>query len=193
MRRSLALVLAVAALSAGTADAAPLGVTFTDPAGDANFLDGAHGAGSQAAFDVTKVRISPYQRTKKTSGLTIRIDIAAVPSTAPGSSYVFVARQGACDITVSRTATTDGIANSTFVVCEPVVGEYHSYSVAKGMRPTGNSIVFTVPADALPDAALGATLTGIEVATATGEPLSGFASPARIDRAGYPKAYRVGS
>ena len=193
MRRSLALALVSAALLSAPATAAPRGVTFTDPAGDANGSDGRVPAGSQAAFDVTRVRISPFQRTAKESGLAIRVDLSATPSTTPGSSYYFVARQGACDITVSRTASHDGIANSTLVMCGPVVGEYHSYSLAKGLVANGRSITFTVPAEAIPDAALGARLTAIEVGTATGEPVSGYASPARIDRAAYPQAYRIGS
>lgn len=193
MRRTLPLALAAATLLAAPASAAPRGVTFADPAGDANFLDGAHNAGSQPAFDVTSVRIAPYHRTAAQSGLAIRVDLAATPSTSPGSSYFFVAKQGGCDISVSRTATTDGIANSTLVTCGPVVGEYHSYSVARGLAPSGRSITFTVPAEALPDAAIGATLTAIEVGTAPGEPVSGYASPARIDRAAYPKPYRIGS
>ncbi|HWL37288.1 MAG TPA: hypothetical protein VNQ77_13985 [Frankiaceae bacterium] len=194
MRRIPALAVSLVLATAAAAGAAPArGVTFTDPAGDADAVDGRAGATSQARFDVVRVRLAPHARTAKSSGVAIRIDLASAPSTSPGSSYFFTAKQGACDITVSRTATTDGIANSTLVMCGPVVGEYHSTSVAKGLSPTGTSISFTVPADALPNPALGAQLTAIEVGTSAGEPVSGYASPARIDRAAYAKAYRLGS
>lgn len=192
-RLTAALAVTAAALLAAPAAAAPAGVTFADPAGDANGLDGRAPAGSQAAFDILRVRLSPHGRAGGTSGVAIRINLAAAPSMSPGSSYVFTAKQADCDITVSRTATTDGVAGSTFVACRPVVGEYHSYSVAKGFAANGRSLTFTVPADALPNAAVGAALTDVEVGTATGEPVSGFAAPARIDRAAYPQAYRLGS
>jgi hypothetical protein len=54
-------------------------------------------------------------------------------------------------------------------------------------------MTFVVPAEALPDGSRGATLTGIEVSTAFGEPATGTFAPARVDTARYPKAYRLGS
>lgn len=193
MRRALALALAAtAAFLAAPADAAPRGVTFTDPAGDANGLDGNAPAGSQAAFDVTRVRIAPHAPTKRQAGLTIRLDLAAVTNTMPGSSYVFTATQGACTITASRTWTTTGAGDSTLVTCGPVGGLSHrGYSVRPGAA--GRSVTFVVPAEHLPDSGIGATLTGIEVRTAFGEPAVGLAAPAMVDRATYPKAYRIGS
>ena len=193
MRRALAIACAAAALAAAPANAAARGVTFTDPAGDANALDGRAPAGSQASFDLTKVRIAPHAPTKTRAGLAIRVDLAAVTSTAPGSSYVFTATQGACTITASRTWTADGSAgDSTLVTCGPL-GEWshRGYSV----KPAGaaRAVTFTVPAEFLPDASIGATLTGVEVWTAFGEPAVGLMAPAMIDRAAYPKPYRIGS
>lgn len=197
MRRVPALaVTAVTAVlaTAAVAGAAPArGVTFTDPAGDANGLDGRATAGSQAAYDITRVTLTPHARTARAAGLTIRLDLAAAPSTAPGSSYVFAARQDGCDLTVSRTMTSDGVTGSTLVNCAPGVGQLHSYTVTTGVVARGKSLTFTVPADALPNSAVGATLTGIEVGTTTGDQSSGVAAPARIDRATYAHPYRVGS
>lgn len=193
MRLPLALAIGLAVVAGPSSAAPPRGVTFMDRVGDANFLDGAGDAGSQPEFDVVRVRITPFAATRRVSGLAIRVDLAEKPSTAPGSSYVFQAAQGECAITVSRTATTDGYAHSTFVNCGRTSGEYQSYTAVKGFRPSGRSVTFTVPPEALPNPVVGSLLTGVEVATAPGEPASGFASPARIDRAVLAGDYAVGS
>ena len=193
MRVPLALLVGLAVVAGPASAAAPRGVTFTDPAGDANGLDGAHDAGSRPEFDVVRVRITPYAATRRVAGLAIRVDLADTPSTAPGSSYVLTAVQDGCDITVSRTATADGYADSTLVSCGRTKGEYHSSSALQSFRPSGRSVTFTVPPEALPSAVIGARLTDVEVGTATGEPVSGFAAPARIDRAVLAGTYAVGS
>jgi hypothetical protein len=199
MPRSLrtAALLAAALLAATAATeataAAPRGLTFTDPANDANFSDGAAPAGSQASFDVLRVRITPYARTRKTAGLTIRVDLAAAPSTAPGSSYVVVAQQNGCDITASHTASTEGASNSVVTTCGPTSVSYWAYDADKAFAPTGKSLTFVVPPEALLDAGLGARLSDLTVATSAGEPVSGLAAPAHIDTARAPKPYVIGS
>jgi hypothetical protein len=194
MRRTpAALAVAAVLAAAGVATAAPArGVSFSDAVGDANGLDGASTVGSQPAFDVRRVTLAPYGRTSRTSGLTVRVDLTGPVSASPGSSYVFTAKQGECDLTFTRTITTDGVGASTLVVCGAVVGEYHSHSVSTAPAG-GRSVTFEIPAELLPNATVGAQLTAIEVGTAAGEPVSGSATPARIDRAAYPDAYRLGS
>jgi hypothetical protein len=193
MRRIPALAVSLVLAGAAAAGAAPSrGVTFTDPAGDADGVDGRAGAASQAAYDVVRVRLTPHAPTRTASGVTVRVDLASVASTTPGSSYVFTATQGACAITVSRTFTPDGAADSTLVTCGPL-GEWENRGYAVRSAPASKSMTFVVPAAVLPSARPGATLTGIEVGTAFGEPVSGTFAPARIDTARYAKAYRLGS
>ena len=194
MRRVPALAVSLVLATAAAAGAAPArGVTFTDPAGDADGVDGRAGATSQAAYDVVRVRLAPYQRTAKTSGVSVALTLAALPSTSPGSSYFVSATQGACEITASRTATaTDGFAESTLVTCGTLGGwEHRNYSA--GLKASGKTITFTVPAGVLPNARVGAPLTNVRVGTAAGEPVSGTIAPAHVDTARYAKAYRVGS
>lgn len=194
MRRTAALAVTLALATAAVAGAAPRGIVFTDPAGDANGLDGRAEAGSQAAFDVTRVRIAPHAANAKWAGVAVTVELAAAPATSPGSSYYLAATQGACDIRVTRTATVDGVASSTLVTCDGVSGRYSGHDVARGTFATaGRALTFVVPAEALTDPRIGAVLTGIEVGTAAGEPTLGRVAPVTIDRATYPRPYRIGS
>jgi len=195
MRTLTALALALVAATAGPAAAAPArpsGVTFTDPAGDANGLDGAHGAGSQPAFDVLKVRLSPHAPTRHESGVTVRIDLAAAPPTTPGTSYFFRTEQHGCETRVTYTVGTDRPERSILTTCG-TSGGFSFSSLVDPLRVSGSSVTFVVPADALTDATRGAGLKGIEVGTAVGDPMFAASPPAPVDRATYAKVYRVGS
>lgn len=194
MRIITALALAAVAATAAPSLAAPArGVSFTDPAGDANGTDGANGTGSQAALDVRKVTLSPFQRTAKSSGVTVRVELAAAPSTAPGTSYVFSATQWGCTLTVSRTVTAEGVSSNEVRTCGTgSAGTSHDLGSAS-LVTSGNAIVFTVPADDLVDSSLGAGLKDIEVSTTIGDPAAGMPSPRRIDRALCPRTYRLGT
>ena len=195
MRTLTALALALVAATAASASAAPArrpaGVTFTDPGGDANALDGANNTGSQAQFDVVKVKLTPFDRTKKTSGVTVAIELAGTPSMTPGTSYTFTASQFGCTVTVSRTITAEGISGNSIETCG--TGGGVSHGMTSSLVNIGKTIVFTVPADEFFDATIGAGLRDIEVATTVGDPAVGAPSPRRVDRALYTKTYRLGS
>jgi hypothetical protein len=181
-----------AAAPAATRAPAPRGVTFTDAAGDANFLDGRANAASQPAFDVVKVRVTPYERNRATSGRAVRLDLGGTPSTTLTSSYVFTATLNGCAFTASRTVSVDGGTFSTLVDCGPGHGSQHS-ETASTLRPNGNSVAFVIPARYLPNARIGAVLTNIAVGTAAADPALGTSVPTQIDTARYAKAYRLGS
>lgn len=195
MRTLTALALALVAATAGSAAAAPArpsGVTFTDPAGDANGLDGANPTGSQAALDILKVRLTPYDRTRHTSGVTVRIDLGAAPLTAPGTSYVLNATQNGCTMTISRTITAEGVSAHRLTMCGETMGGYRHDNRGR-LIVTGNSIRFDIPAVELYDASVGAGLKDIVVSTSAGDPAIGTPVPREVDRAVYTKSYRVGS
>src|SRR5688500_31001 len=147
MRTLTALALALVAAAAVPANAAParrpVGVTFTDPAGDANGLDGASSTGSQAALDILKVRLLPYERTKDTSGITVAVALGAAPLTAPGTSYVLSATQHGCTMTISRTLTAEGVSSNRVTICGTAMGGYR-HDNAGNVVVTGKSLVFNV-------------------------------------------------
>lgn len=199
MRIVTAVTLALVAATAAAADAAPArrpaGVTFTDPAGDANALDGANNTASQPAFDILKVKLSPHQPTKTSSGVSVRIDLAADAPAQPGTSYVFAAKQYGCDLTATFTVGPDGtIANSRLTVCGSSGGGYSSGTFTDAdFAIRGKTVTFGIPADAFVDSYPGSSISDIKVSTSAGEPASGAPSPADVDRALHPKRYRLGS
>lgn len=200
MRTTTALALALVAATAATATSAgaaparrPAGVTFTDPAGDANALDGANNAGSQAALDIVKVRLLPFDRTKSTSGITVAVELGAAPLMAPGTSYALSATQSGCTISISRTVTAEGVSSNALTVCGTAMGGYRHDNDGHAVV-SGKSLVFNVPAIELFDDSVGAGLKDVEVSTSVGDPAFGMGSPPRrVDRAVYTGTYRLGS
>ena len=191
-RLGAAVLTVLLAASGAASAAAPRGLTFTDPAGDANFADGANGAGSQASLDVLKVRITPYARTAHTAGITVRIDLAGPVSVTPGSSYFVSAKEAGCDITAARTAGADGVVDSMLVNCGDGSGRQSSAMLGTA-RLTGKSVTFDVPAEALPDGRIGAKLTDVQAGTSIADPAIGTTSPVHVDTARATVAYALGS
>ena len=193
MRRVPALAVSLVLATAAVAGAAPArGVTFADPAGDADGVDGRAAAASQPAFDVVRVRLAPHERTAKGSGIAVTLTLAGAPSTAPGSTYFLKGTLGSCAFTAWRTFTTDGVGDSANFDCGSAGGLTHKGS-GSGITPVpgARTLTFKVPAAWL--TGRGTTLTGVEAGTATGEPAVGVATGPSIDVARYAKAYRIGS
>ena len=169
-------------------------MTFTDPAGDANGLDGANGTGSQASFDIVKVWLGPHLPTKSDSGITVRLTLSAAPNTTPGSSIVFAAKQIGCDITVTKTFGVDGATPSSIrTTCGDVSAHGSTTNDGGAIIVSGTSLIVSIPAGWLLESRRGAGVSNIAVSTAVGDPATGAAAPAAVDTARYAKVYRVGS
>ena len=194
MRRVLtAAVLAVLATAATAGAAPPRGLSFTDPAGDANFADGRTTTGSQAAFDVVRVTLSPAARTRTHSSIAVRIDLAAPAATTPGTGFFVSAKQDGCDIRVDLALGTEGWDTSYRRSCvgSPVQGSYSASMISAGTSPAGRSVTLVLPAAALADSRIGARITGIAAGTSVADPAA-HALAAHPDTASHPGPYVVG-
>lgn len=196
MRRVLTAAVSVVLATAALAGAAPArGLTFTDPVGDANGLDGRTDVGSQPHLDVVRVTLSQAARTKKTAGLAVRIDLAAPVSADPGTTYYVTGTQGACDFRVDLAMGTDGWAGEYTRSCVSGTldtGGYSGGSLRLAPPRGGRSVTIVVPASVLPDSRIGARITGIHAGSAISEPALHTVA-VHPDVASHPGPYVVGS
>lgn len=195
MRRVLLTATTAVLATASLAGAAPArGVTYTDPVGDANFLDGRTSVGSQPGLDVVRVTLSPARRTARTSGIEVRIDLAgAVPAT-PGTTYYFSAAQDGCDIRVDLSFGAQGWDSMYSRYCATgfAAGEYRGATTPAVAGPAGKTVTLVVPADALLDSRVGARVGNVTAGSALKDPALHELGP-HPDAAPYAGTYAVGS
>lgn len=195
MPRALLAAATAVLAAAAVAGAAPArGLTFTDPVGDANFLDGRTAVGSQPGLDVVRVTLAPAERTRRTSGITVRIDLAGPALTAPGTTYYFTADQDGCNVRVDLARGAQGWGSMYSRYCSTGLGagDYTGGTIVAPAAPNGTSVTFVVPADALRDSRIGAPLTGIHAGSALRDPVFHGVGP-HPDVASYSGTYAVGS
>ena len=195
MRRAAALSTVAVLLAAGPATSAARGVTFADPAGDADFTGGQAAPLSQAAYDVVAVTLTPAEVTRTTATIGVRIELAGAAAVAPGTAFYLTGRQGDCTFTVTRAAGVDSWVETHMLQCPPAAtrGAYSTQSVRTVPPLAGKVVTFTVPRAALADSRIGAKVTSIEAGTAIADPVTGTATPAHPDTASYQGTYAVGS
>lgn len=138
--------------------------------------------------------LTPDGRTKRASGVAVRIDLAGPVPAVPGTTYYFSAEQDGCDIRVDLAWGAQGWDRTYSRMCSSGLGAggYSSGTITALAAPTGTSVTLTVPADALHDSRIGATLTNISAGSAVKDPVF-HQLGAHPDVASYPGTYAVGS